>query len=102
MKSKLLVILLVLSLVVNAYFVVFGMQTYINDPQKENEDLKAQINQNNKALQPDASLSDPYSKKVLELENYFKKDLIGVKGFYTEYCSLVMSLLLLFIIFSIS
>ena len=63
MKSKLLVFLLVLSLVANAYFVLFEeqpsfeggqvkeMQARINTLQTENENLQAQINQNNESLQ---------------------------------------------------
>jgi len=62
MKSKLLVFLLVLSLVANAYFVLFEeqpslekgqieeMQTRINSLQKENENLQAQVNQDNQII----------------------------------------------------
>jgi hypothetical protein len=86
MKSKFLVFLLILSLVANAYFVLVGeqpsvekkqvqeMQTHINNLQKENEDIRAQINQNNKsgikgfatlqgpavfrAIQPDSTIAE--------------------------------------------
>ncbi len=86
MKSKFLVFLLILSLVANAYFVLVGeqpsvekkqvqeMQTHINNLQKENEDIRAQINQNNKsgikgfatlqgpavfqAIQPDSTVAE--------------------------------------------
>ncbi len=63
MKSKLLVLLLAISLVANAYFVMFEeqpsfeegqlreMQTRISSLEAENKKLKMQINQENKLLQ---------------------------------------------------
>ena len=95
MKSKLLVFLLVLSLVANAYFVLFEeqpsleegqvqeMQTRINNLQKENENLQAQINQNNESLKSYASQLDSYRKKVFELQNSSKTCPAGIEGFAT-------------------
>ena len=95
MKSKFLVFLLILSLVANAYFVLVGeqpsvekkqvqeMQTRINNLQKENEDIRAQINQNNKLLQFYDSQFESYRKKIFELENSFKPGSSGIKGFTT-------------------
>jgi predicted S18 family serine protease len=93
MKSKLLVFLLALSLIANAYFVLFEeqpsvekgqvqeMQTRVNNLQKENEDLRAQINQNNESLKSYASQLDSYRKKVFELENTSKTCPVGLEGF---------------------
>jgi predicted acyltransferase len=62
MKSKLLIFLLAVSLVANAYFVLFEeqpslekgqvqeMQAQINELQKENENLQAQLKQDNESL----------------------------------------------------
>jgi predicted S18 family serine protease len=95
MKSKLLVFLLVLSLVANAYFVLFEeqpslekgqieeMQTRINSLQKENENLQAQVNQDNQSLQSYASQLDSYRKKVFELQNNSKTCPTGIEGFAT-------------------
>ncbi len=95
MKSKLLVFLLILSLVANAYFVLFEeqpsfeikqvqeMQTRINNLQKENEDIRAQINQDNKMLQFYGSQFESYRKKIFELENGFKSRPTDIKGFAT-------------------
>jgi len=95
MKSKLLIFLLVLSLVANAYFVLFeeqpslekgqveNMQTRINSLQKENEDLQTQINQNNQSLQSYASQLNFYRKKVFELESNSKEFPTGIEGFAT-------------------
>jgi predicted S18 family serine protease len=92
MKSKLLIFLLALSLVANAYFVLFeeqpsldkgqvqDMQININNLQKENEDLHAQINQNNQSLQSYASQLNFYRKKVFKLENKSKKFSTGKEG----------------------
>jgi peptidoglycan hydrolase CwlO-like protein len=49
-----------------------GMQTHINNLQKENKGIRAQINQNNKLLQFYDSQFESYRKKILELENNFK------------------------------
>ena len=77
MKSKFLVFLLVLSLVANAYFVLFEeqpslegeqvqeMQARINSLEMENENLQAQINQNNESLKSYASQLDSYRAKSL-------------------------------------
>jgi predicted S18 family serine protease len=95
MKSKLLVFLLALSLVANAYFVLFEeqpslekgqvqeMQAQINSLQKENEDLRAQINQDNESLKSYASQMDSYRRKVYELENGSKTSPAGIEGFAT-------------------
>jgi predicted S18 family serine protease len=95
MKSKLLIFLLALSLVANAYFVLFeeqpsldkgqvqDMQININNLQKENEDLHAQINQNNQSLQSYASQLNFYRKKVFKLENNSKTFSTGIEGFAT-------------------
>ena len=95
MKSKLLVFLLVLSLVANAYFVLFAeqpslekgqveeMQTHINSLQKENENLQAQVNQNNQSLKSYASQLNFYRKKVFELESNSKTFPKGIEGFAT-------------------
>lgn len=80
-KSKLLVFLLALSLIANAYFILFEeqpsfereqaqeMQKRINELQEENENLQTQINQDNKLLKSYASQLDSYRRKVYELEN---------------------------------
>ena len=95
MKSKLLIFLLVLSLVANAYFVLFTeqpslekgqveeMQTHINSLQKENENLQAQVNQNNQSLKSYASQLNFYRKKVFELESNSKTFPTGIEGFAT-------------------
>jgi predicted S18 family serine protease len=95
MKSKLLVFLLALSLIANAYFVLFEeqpsvekgqvqeMQAQINSLQKENEDLRAQINQDNESLKSYASQMDSYRRKVYELENSSKISPAGMQGFAT-------------------
>lgn len=95
MKSKFLVILLVLSLFANAYFVMFEeqpsfegkqiqeMQTRINSLETENENLKAQINQNNESLQSYASQLKSYREKVFDLENSSQTCPAGIEGFAT-------------------
>ena len=95
MKSKLLVFLLVLSLVANAYFVLFEeqpsfeggqvkeMQARINILQTENENLQAQINQNNESLKSYASQLDSYRQKVFELQSSTQMCPAGVEGFAT-------------------
>jgi predicted S18 family serine protease len=95
MKSKLLIFLLALSLVANAYFVLFEerpslekeqvqeMQTQINNLQKENENLQAQMNQDNESLKSYASQLDSYRKRVFELENSSRMSPAGIEGFAT-------------------
>lgn len=95
MKPKLLVVLLVLSLFANAYFVMFEeqpsfegkqvqeMQTRINSLETENENLKAQVNQNNESLQSYASQLKSYREKVFELENSSQTCPAGIEGFAT-------------------
>jgi len=95
MKSKFLVFLLILSLVANAYFISFEeqpliekiqvqeMQTRINNLQKENEDIRAQINQDNKLLQFYGSQFESYRKKIFKLENSCKSSPTGLYGFAT-------------------
>lgn len=95
MKSKLLVFLLAISLVANAYFVMFEeqpsseegqiqeMQTRINTLETENENLKTQINQNNESLQSYASQLESYRERVFELENGSQMCPAGIEGFAT-------------------
>jgi predicted S18 family serine protease len=95
MKSKLLIFLLALSLVANAYFILFeeqpslekeqvqNMQAQINELQKENEILRAQINQDNESLKSYASQLDYYRKRVYELENSSETYSAGIEGFAT-------------------
>lgn len=95
MKSKFLVFLLIFSLVANAYFVFFEeqpsfegeqvqeMQARINTLQTENENLQAQINQNNESLQSYATQLDSYRQKVFELQNSTQMCPAGVEGFAT-------------------
>lgn len=95
MKSKILVFLLVLSLVANAYFVWFEeqpslegeqvqeMQAQINSLEAENENLQAQINQNNESLKSYASQLDSYREKVFELQNGSQMCPVGLEGFAT-------------------
>jgi predicted S18 family serine protease len=95
MRSKFLVFLLALSLVANAYFVLFeeqpslegkqvqDMQSIINSLEMENENLKAQINQNNESLKSYASQLDSYRQKVFELQNNSPMCPAGLEGFAT-------------------
>ena len=95
MKSKFLVVLLVLSLFANAYFVLFEeqpsfegkqvqeMQTRINSLETDNEKLKVQMNQNNESLQSYASQLESYRERVFELENSSQMCPAGVEGFAT-------------------
>jgi predicted S18 family serine protease len=95
MKSKLLVFLLAISLVANAYFVMFEeqpssekgqiqeMQTRINTLETENENLKTQANQNNESLQSYASQLESYRERVFELENSSQMCPAGIEGFAT-------------------
>lgn len=96
MKLKLLTFLLALSLVANAYFVILfeeqpslnkgqvqEMQTSINNLQKENENLQAQINQDNQSLRSYASQFDSDRENILKLGNNSKTNSAGVEGFAT-------------------
>lgn len=95
MKSKLLIFLLVLSLVANAYFVLFeerpslekgqvqDIQAQINELQKENENLQAQLNQDNESLKSYSSQLNSYRTKVYELENSSRTPPSGIEGFAT-------------------
>jgi predicted S18 family serine protease len=95
MKSKLLIFLLAISLVANAYFVMFEeqpsseegqiqeMQTRINTLETENKNLKTQINQNNESLQSYASQLGSYRERVFELENSSQMCPAGIEGFAT-------------------
>lgn len=95
MKSKLLIFLLALSLVANAYFVLFeeqpslekrqvqNMQSQINELQRENENIQAQLNQDNESLKSYASQLDSYRKRVFELENSSRTYPAGIEGFAT-------------------
>ncbi|MGB9939595.1 S16 family serine protease [Methanosarcina sp.] len=95
MKSKFLVFLLVISLVANAYFVLFEeqpsfeeeqiqeMQTRINSLETENENLKEQIIQNNESLQSYASQLESYRERIFELENSSQMCPAGIEGFAT-------------------
>ncbi|MDQ1251324.1 MAG: hypothetical protein QG646_397 [Euryarchaeota archaeon] len=94
MKSKLLTFLLALSLVANAYFVISSegvpdldkgqieeMLASLNNPQKVNENLQVQTNQDNQSLNSHDSNPDSNQKNVLELENYSKTSLRGLQGY---------------------
>lgn len=95
MKSKILVFLLVLSLLANAYFVWFEeqpvvegekvqeIQAHVNSLEAENENLKAQINQNNESLKSYASQLDSYREKIYELQNGSSMCPVGLEGFAT-------------------
>lgn len=94
MKSKLLIFLLALLLIANAYFVLIEqpapekgqvqeMQAQINDLQKENENLQAQLNQDNQSLKSYSSQLDAYRTKVYELENSSRTSPAGMEGFAT-------------------
>jgi predicted S18 family serine protease len=96
MKSKLLTFLLALSLVANAYFVILyeehpspdngqvqEMQNTINSLQRENENIKTQLYQDNQSLKSYTPQLDSYREKVFELENNSKTHSISVEGFAT-------------------
>ena len=92
MESKFFVFLLILSLVANAYFIsleeqpliekiqVQEIKIRINNLQKENDGLQAQINQDNKLLQFYGSQFESYRKKISELENRCKSHTTGLYG----------------------
>lgn len=96
MRSKFFVFLLVLSLIANAYFVLFEaqpslegkpvqeeIQSRINSLETENENLKAQVNQSNESLQSYASQLEFYRQKVFELQNNSPMCPAGLQGFAT-------------------
>ncbi|MDM7920355.1 MAG: S16 family serine protease [Methanosarcina sp.] len=94
MKSKLLALILVLSLIANAYFVFFyqapvegaqvqEMQERINSLEKENERLQTQITQDNQSLQSYASQLDSYREKIYELQNGSQIRPESLQGFAT-------------------
>ena len=94
-KSRFLIFLLVFSLVANAYFIlveehpslekgqVQEMQGQINELQKENENLKEQLNQDNESFKSYSSQLDYYRKKVYELENSSRMSPASLEGFAT-------------------
>jgi predicted S18 family serine protease len=92
MKSKFLTIILVLSLVLNAYFLLFEqtpdegeqvqeMQAQINSLERENKILETQVSQNNQSLQSYASQLDFYRERVYELENNLQACPAGMEGY---------------------
>lgn len=94
MKSKLLAFILVLSLVANAYLLLFEqapvegeqiqeMQAQINSLERENKRLETQVIQNNQSLQSYASQLDFYRERVFELENNLQACPAGMQGFAT-------------------
>lgn len=95
MKSKVLIaFILVLSLIANAYFILFDqapvegaqvqiMQARINSLERENERLETQIAQNNQSLQSYASQLEFYRERVFELENSLQACPAGMEGFAT-------------------
>jgi predicted S18 family serine protease len=94
MKSKFLALILVLSLIANAYFVFFysapvegeqvqEMQERINSLEKENEILATQVTQDNQSLQSYASQLDSYREKVYELQNGSQVCPVSLEGFAT-------------------
>jgi len=94
-KSRFLIFLLVFSLVANAYFILVEehpslekeqiqeMQGQINELQKENENLKEQLNQDNESFKSYSSQLDYYRKKVYELENSSRMSPASLEGFAT-------------------
>lgn len=94
MKSKLLALILVLSLIANAYFVFFyqapvegekvqEMQEQIDFLERENEILETQVTQNNQSLESYASQLDFYRERVYELENNLQACPAGMEGYAT-------------------
>lgn len=95
MRSKFLILLLVVSLIANAYFVLFEeqpglegeqiqkMQDQINNLEVENENLQSQLDQNNESLQSYASQLSSYRTKVYELQNGTLMCPTGIEGFAT-------------------
>ncbi|AAM31609.1 ATP-dependent protease La [Methanosarcina mazei Go1] len=92
MKSKLITVILVLSLFANAYFLLFEqtpvegeqvqeMQAQINSLERENEILETQISQNNQSLNSYASQLDFYRERVYELENNLQACPAGMEGY---------------------
>jgi predicted S18 family serine protease len=94
MKSKLLALILVLSLIANAYFVFFyqapvegeqvqEMQEQIDSLERENEILETQVTQDNQSLQSYSSQLDFYRERVYELENNLQACPAGMEGYAT-------------------
>lgn len=95
MSSKLLAFLLIVSLFANAYFVLFEeqpslgeeqvkeMQARIDSLETENENLKGQVEQNNKSLQSYASQLEYYRERIFELESSSQTCPAGIEGFAT-------------------
>lgn len=92
MKSKLLALILVLSLTANAYLLLFEqapvegeqiqeMQAQIDSLERENEALKTQVAQNNQSLESYASQLDHYRERVYELENNLQACPAGLEGY---------------------
>lgn len=91
MKSRLLTFILVLSLIANAYFLLFEqapvegeqvqkMQAQINSLETENKRLETQIAQDNQTLQSYASQLDYYRERVYELQNGSQMNPVSVEG----------------------
>jgi predicted S18 family serine protease len=91
MKSKFLAFVLVLSLVANAYLLLFDqapaegeqvqeMQAQINSLETENKRLETQIAQDNKSLQSYASQLDHYRETVYQLQNGSQMCPVSVEG----------------------
>jgi predicted S18 family serine protease len=91
MKSKLLAFILVLSLIANAYLLLFEqaptegeqvqeMQAQINSLETENKRLETQIAQDNKSLQSYASQLDHYRETVYQLQNGSQMCPVSVEG----------------------
>jgi len=57
------------------------MQTHINNLQKENEDIRTQVDKDNMLLQSYGSQFENYHKKILELGNSWKFSPTGLYGF---------------------
>lgn len=94
MKSKLLAFILILSLIANAYLLLFEqapvegeqvqeMQAQIDSLERENEILETQVAQNNQSLQSYASQLDFYRDRVYELENNLQACPAGMEGYAT-------------------
>jgi predicted S18 family serine protease len=93
MKSKILVFLLIISMVGNAYFILFQqsqalnegdiqeMQARINSLESKNDALEAKLLQNNQSLQSYASQMEYYREKVFDLESQTGTCPLGVEGF---------------------
>ncbi len=99
MGKKILTLLLIFSLALNAYFVWFAqpqtpgngesaeqireMQENINSLEQENEVLQSQVRQDDQSMQSYASQVDFYRNRVVELETTFQACPVGQEGFAT-------------------